>query len=53
MVERFPDRTAIVNGDAVVRYTYEEWDEHVDSLTAALADAGVESGDHVGVVMQP
>ncbi|WP_438267719.1 AMP-binding protein [Halorussus vallis] len=52
-VERFPERTAVVDRDEGVRYTYEEWNDRVNRLASALADRGVRPGDRVGVVMQP
>jgi acyl-CoA ligase (AMP-forming) (exosortase A-associated) len=49
-VERDPGKTAIVDGSA--EYTYEDLDRQSDSLGAALAEAGVEKGDRVGVYME-
>jgi 2-furoate---CoA ligase len=51
--ERHPDRTAVVDQDEDVAYTYDEWDKRINRLASTLADQGIESGDRVGVVMQP
>ena len=52
-VERYPERTAVVDSDADIRYTYEAWNERVNDLASTLEARGIESGDRVGVVMQP
>src|SRR3712207_821479 len=49
-VERDPGKAAIVDGSA--EYTYEDLDRQSNSLGAALAEAGVEKGDRVGVYME-
>src|SRR5215212_3248288 len=49
-VVRDPQRTAVVDGDA--HYTYEDLERQSGSLGAALADAGVEKGDRVGVYVE-
>jgi acyl-CoA ligase (AMP-forming) (exosortase A-associated) len=49
-VERNPEKVAIVDGSA--EYTYEDLDRQSNSLGAALAEAGVEKGDRVGVYME-
>jgi len=41
----FPDKVAVVHGER--RTTYREFDERVNRLASALADAGVEPGDRV------
>jgi 2-furoate---CoA ligase len=51
-VTRFPDRVAVVDGDAGTRYTYEEWGRRVRTLASALESFGVEPGDRVGAVMR-
>ena len=45
-----PQKTAVVDGDA--RYTYEDLERQSGSLGAALAEAGVEKGDRVGVYLE-
>ncbi|RBI59671.1 long-chain fatty acid--CoA ligase [halophilic archaeon] len=52
-VERHPNRTAVVDEDEEVEYTYQEWNSRVNQLASALATNGIGPGDRVGVVMQP
>jgi acyl-CoA synthetase (AMP-forming)/AMP-acid ligase II len=47
--DRHPDRDAIVFPD--VRLTYAELDQRATEVARALLGAGVEHGDHVGIVM--
>lgn len=49
---RFPDRTAIVDPDTAVRYTYEDWNKRVAGLAASLDDHGVQPGDRVGAILR-
>lgn len=49
-VARDPGKTAIVDGDA--EYSYEDLERESSALGAALADAGVEKGDRVGVLVE-
>jgi acyl-CoA ligase (AMP-forming) (exosortase A-associated) len=49
-VERDPHKAAVVDGAA--EYTYEDLERQSGSLGAALAQAGVEKGDRVGVFME-
>ena len=49
-VARDPQKTAVVDGDS--RYTYEDLERQSGSLGAALAGAGVEKGDRVGVYLE-
>jgi 2-furoate---CoA ligase len=50
VVERLPDRTAVVDPENDTRYTYEEWGDQICGVAASLADAGIEVGDCVGAV---
>lgn len=52
-VERHPERIGVVDADAGVRYTYEEWSDRVNQLASAFDDMGIGPGDRIGVVMQP
>jgi 2-furoate---CoA ligase len=52
-VERYPERTAVVDPDADVRYTYKQWNDRVNRVATTLAERGVEQGDRVGVILQP
>ncbi|WP_434530185.1 class I adenylate-forming enzyme family protein (plasmid) [Haloarcula sp. NS06] len=52
-VERHPDRTAVVDRDENVEYSYDTWNERVNRLASAFEERGIGSGDRVGVVMQP
>lgn len=52
-VERYPERTAVVDPDADVRYTYEQWNDRVNGVATEFAERGIERGDRVGVILQP
>lgn len=45
---RFPDKEAVIDGD--VRLTFAEFDERVDRVAAALADAGMKKGDTLALL---
>ena len=49
-VERRPHRLAIV--DAEVRLSYAQWFEGVRSVAGALAELGLQRGEHLAVVLQ-
>jgi len=49
-VERYPQKAAVVDGDA--HYTYGDLERQSGSLGAALAEAGVEKGDRIGVYLE-
>ena len=49
-VARDPQKTAVVDGDA--QYTYQDLERESSALGAALANAGVERGDRVGVLVE-
>ncbi|MEF8773199.1 MAG: class I adenylate-forming enzyme family protein [Halobacteriales archaeon] len=46
-----PDRTALVDADGDRTWTYGELDRDVDDLGGALAAAGVDPGDRVGLLL--
>jgi fatty-acyl-CoA synthase len=48
-VARFPDRLALVDVPAGLRYTYAELKDEVDALAYALLGSGVGKGDRVGI----
>jgi len=50
-VSKYPDRDAIVYPNKDQRWSYAEFDERVNSLANALADAGVGKGDRVATVL--
>jgi len=50
-VERAPDRDAVVYPEHGHRQTYTDLSERVDGVATGLADAGVERGDVVSVVL--
>lgn len=52
-VKRYPTRTAVVDQDKGVKYTYEEWDQRINRLASAFNEMGIGPGDRIGVVMQP
>lgn len=49
--ERHPDREAILDLRQNRRFTYEQWNRHVNRLASALAVAGVKKGDRVSTVL--
>ena len=49
-VARDPEKTAVVDGDA--QYTYQDLERESSALGAALANAGVERGDRIGVLVE-
>lgn len=51
-VRRFPDRPAVVDPTAGVRYTYGDWYRRVETVAAALQRAGIRENDRVGAVMR-
>lgn len=46
---RFPDQQAVVFREQGVRWTWSEFDEHVDQLAAGLLSSGIGTGDRVGI----
>lgn len=52
-VERYPNRTAVVDQDEGVEYSYKEWNERVNRLATSFEKMGLGPGDRIGVVMQP
>jgi len=48
-VSRFPDRLALVDVPAGLRYTYAELKDEVDALAYALLGMGIAKGDRVGI----
>jgi fatty-acyl-CoA synthase len=46
---RFPDRLALVDVPARLRYTYAELKDEVDALAYALLGMGIAKGDRVGI----
>jgi fatty-acyl-CoA synthase len=46
---RFPDRLALVDVPAGLRYTYAELKDEVDALAYALLGTGIVKGDRVGI----
>src|ERR1700744_5376272 len=48
-VRRFPDQKAVVFREQGVRWTWREFDEQVDRLSAGFLALGIEKGDRVGI----
>lgn len=48
-----PDRTALIDADADVTWTYRDLDDEVERTAGRLVAAGVDAGDHVGVLARP
>jgi len=46
---RFPDQRAVVFREQLVRWTWKEFDEHVDQLAAGFLSLGIGKGDRVGI----
>jgi 2-furoate---CoA ligase len=49
-VERRPQRLAIVDGE--MRLSYAQWFERIRGVAGALAEAGLEPGDHLALALQ-
>lgn len=49
MVERFPEREALVSRHQNVRHTYRELNEEANRLASALMRMGLATGDRVGI----
>lgn len=52
MVERFPDRDALVVPHQGVRYSYRELERRVDAFASGLLSLGLGPGDRVGIWSQ-
>ncbi|MEV7415016.1 AMP-binding protein [Streptomyces sp. NPDC089919] len=48
-VRRFPDRDALIDRSAGLRWTYAELAAEVDALALGLLDLGIAKGDRVGI----
>lgn len=48
-VKYYPQKTAVIDGEK--QFTYKEFSERTDKLSAALHEAGVQQGDHVAVML--
>ncbi|WP_341315399.1 AMP-binding protein [Paraburkholderia sp. IMGN_8] len=46
---RLPDRQAVVFREQDIRWTWREFDDHVDCLATGLLSLGIEKGDRVGI----
>lgn len=46
---RLPDRQAVVFREQDIRWTWREFDDHVDRLATGLLSLGIEKGDRVGI----
>lgn len=49
-VEKHPDKKAVTTSDAT--YTYKELNEHANRIANYLLDAGIKTGDMVGIVLE-
>ncbi|PLR95289.1 long-chain-fatty-acid--CoA ligase [Bacillus sp. T33-2] len=48
-VKYYPQKTAVIDGEK--EFTYKEFAERTDRLSAALHNAGIRNGDHVAVML--
>lgn len=48
-VKYYPQKVAIIDGEK--QFTYQEFGQRVDQLSAALLKAGIKKGDHVAVML--
>src|SRR4051812_48079229 len=48
-VKYYPQKTAVIDGEK--EFTYQEFGQRVDRLSAALYLAGIGEGDHVAVML--
>ncbi len=48
-IKYYPEKTAVIDGDK--EFTYKEFGDRTDRLSAALLEAGIEQGDHVAVML--
>ncbi|MBK0112648.1 MULTISPECIES: AMP-binding protein [unclassified Delftia] len=49
MIERFPDKEAVVSCHQGIRYTYLKLQREVDRMASALLRAGLKPGDRIGI----
>ncbi|MBB3186879.1 AMP-binding protein [Microbacter margulisiae] len=50
--EKTPDRECIVYSDRNLRFTWQQFNERVDTLAKSMISLGIKTGDHVGVWAQ-
>ncbi|MGJ9457769.1 long-chain-fatty-acid--CoA ligase [Oceanobacillus sp. CF4.6] len=48
-VKYYPEKTAVIDGEK--EFTYKEFGNRADRLSAALTEAGIQEGDHVAVML--
>lgn len=48
-IKYYPEKVAVIDGDKT--FTYKQFGERVDQLSAALHQAGIREGDHVAVML--
>ncbi|MFZ7946812.1 MULTISPECIES: long-chain-fatty-acid--CoA ligase [Bacillaceae] len=48
-IKYYPKKTAVIDGEK--EFTYQEFGQRVDQLSAALYQAGISEGDHVAVML--
>jgi fatty-acyl-CoA synthase len=48
-VKYYPQKTAVIDGEK--EFTYQEFGQRADQLSAALHQSGIEKGDHVAVML--
>ncbi len=48
-VNKYPDREFMIYPDRDLRFTYQEFNDRVDSLAKGLLSIGITKGDHVGI----
>ena len=48
-IKYYPEKVAVIDGEK--QFTYKEFGQRVDKLSAALLKAGIQKGDHVAVML--
>lgn len=49
IVKRYPDNLAVVVRHQKVRWTYKQYQQHIDELAIGLLELGIKPGDRVGI----
>jgi len=49
IVDKYPEREALVSRHQNIRWTYQELQQHVNQLASAIIEMGLEIGDRIGI----